>query len=153
MTPLRKQFARFTNYRGDTTPAYEIPDEAAAVKHALHTGAMFFTMHDVESVVINDRELKSDPFNQSGKRYTGIHKISSVEDVLADVALREKESLKTSRDPAVTKEAFRMLRSAFNKRAADAVYIIGHGRPGEYTVLGANEKAFDHAGRQIWPKP
>ena len=78
----KKLYARMTNYNWDTTSGIEIADEKDAVQKALASHAIMFSTYEVTSVTIGGKEMKGEPENFSPRRYIGIDRVYTRDEVV-----------------------------------------------------------------------
>jgi len=146
MQPLRKTFAQFTNRNWDVRERnVEITSEQDAVDHALKTGSIVFNTYDVATVMAGGRELKGSPENFSQRRYVGVDKIYTRDEVIQAME-DEKKTLTKDWHSAVNSVI-----AIYKQKPADSLHITGLERPGEFIGLKDGEKVFDRKGQQIFP--
>jgi hypothetical protein len=147
MQPTIKTYVRPENWNSfiDKTPQ-EVKDEAEAVQVALARHAVCFRTYEISSVTFNGKELKGEPENFSPRRYVGVDKLYTRDEVAASY----EADIPQAFDRMMAGILKRMARET-RKMPPDAVYIAVE-RPGEFTELHADEKVFDRDGRQLWPK-
>ena len=147
MQPTTKLYARFTDYSWRAGAPVEIADEADAVAKAASHRAIVFTTFEQTSVTINGKEMKGEPENISPRRYVGIDKVYTRDEVIQSM---EDEKKTLSRDWA---SAINGVIREYKKMPADSLHITGIERQGEFITLKAGEKVFDRKGQQLFPAP
>ncbi len=145
MQPTTKTFAQFTDYSWRTSAPVEITSEAEALQHATARRAILFTTFDQTSVTINGKEMTGEPENRSARRYVGIDKVYTRDEVIQSM---EDEKKTLSRDWAA---AVNGVIREYKKMPADSLHITGLERQGEFITLKAGEKVFDRTGKQLYP--
>lgn len=155
MQPVTKTFIAMTAAGFGRGPSnIEVADEAEAVQKTLAQHCIAFNTYDVTSVTLNGKELRGEPENLSGRRYVGIDRLYTRAEVIADLQKPQPGMRGGSREfDSIFAEAMRGVVAEFRKHPADAAYITGLERPGEFIRLKDGEKVFDRSGAQLWPKP
>ncbi|MDE1152993.1 MAG: hypothetical protein PW788_10695 [Micavibrio sp.] len=147
MQPLRKTFAQFTNRSWDVRERnVEIKSEQDAVDHALKTGSIVFNTYDVATVMAGGQELKGAPENFSARRYVGVDKIYTRDQVIKEMEDEKVQTLSSSWAAAIDSVI-----QIYKQKPADSLHITGLERPGEFIGLEDGEKVFDRKGQQIFP--
>jgi len=127
-------------------PPIEIKDEPEAVQQTLQMRGVCFNTFEMESVTLNGKELWGEPENHSKRRYVGIDKIYSRDEVIASMQAEVKNAFDD-----LMADAIKSVINFYNKMPADSVHITGLERPGEFIQIKSGEKVFNSAGKQIWP--
>jgi len=155
MQPVTKTFIAMTAAGFGRGPSnIEVTDEADAVQKTLAQRCIAFNTYDVTSVTLNGQELKGEPENRSGRRYVGIDRLYTRDEVIADMQKPQPGMRSGNREfDQIFADAVRGVIAEFRKHPADAAYITGLERPGEFIRLKEDEKVFDRNGTQLWPKP
>lgn len=149
MQPSTKLYAEFTNSSWRVSERnFEIQDEQEAVQRALQTRAICFRIYEITSVNVGGKELKGDPENFSARRYVGMDRVYTRDEVIAAMrAEKPYPGWNVEEFNAATNEVI----SNFRRKPENAVFIDGLENPGDFTQIKDNEKVFDSRGRQLWP--
>ncbi len=145
MQPTTKTYARFTDYSWRTSAPVEVTSELETLQHATARHAILFTTFDQTSVTINGKEMKGEPENISPRRYVGIDKVYTRDEVIQAM---EDEKKTLSRDWA---SAVNGVIRTYKQMPADSLHITGLERQGEFITLKEGEKVFDRSGAQLFP--
>lgn len=154
MEPVIKHFAALTASGFNRGPTVEIANEKDAVQKALASHAIAFSTYDVTTVTLNGKEMKGEPENYSKRRYVGIDQLYTRDEVIALMKSDTTFGVQNHREmDEIFREAARSVIAHFETHPADAVYITGLERPGEFIQLKDGEKVFNRKGQQLWPAP
>ena len=150
MQPSKKLFAEFTGRSWCVSEKdFEIRSEQEAVQHALQISAILFNTYEVTTVTLGGKELKGEPDNFSNRRYVGINKIYTRDEV---ISFLQQEQPYPGWDAKMFHETMESVVDVFKEKSVDEVYITGLERRGEFINIEAGQKVFDKKGQQLWPK-
>lgn len=140
MQPTKQTYASITNPDFRAGEGVLVADERDAVQKTLSARGIYFRTYEVTSVVLDGQELKGKPENYSGRRFVGIERTYTRDEVFTEI-----EKIFGRMGPND------MVRRAFMEHPEGAAYITGLERPGEFIRIEEGEKVFNRAGAQIWP--
>jgi hypothetical protein len=156
MNPKKTLIAQFYSASFDRNGALEVASEQDAVQQSLAQNAFFFETHEIASLSFKGKRLNSDPDNFSGRRFVGIEKLYTKEEVIAQYQkeLGQVKNLKDAFDRQIAREALRSVIGEYRKKyTEDDRFIAEPGFRGDFIGLKPSEKAYDRKGNQIWPQP
>ena len=156
MTPKKKLVAEFYNAHFNRVTKTEVSDEHDAIRIGLHQRHYFFNTYEQVSLDLDGQTLTGKPENYSGRRFLGVDRLYTRDEVIAQYENDLKNLNQTMRDEfsrSIAREALTGVIGEYKSRygAADR-FIPEPGRPGDFIGLRDNEKAFDMRGNQIWPQ-
>ena len=151
MEPRKQAYAIITdgNFR-QARDGFPIQSEREAVEKTLAAHGIYFHTYEITSVEINGKVLKSDPENRSPRNFVGISRVYTRDEAIEE-RIRAATSTGNPDIDLLFNENSDSLVRYFKKQPADAVFITGLERDGEYIRLEKGEKVFDGRGRQLWP--
>lgn len=141
MKPVVRKYAAITARGFSRGPTVEITDEQDAVAKTRKHGICFLTF-ERECTVVNGKELLGEPQNYSERRYVGLDRLYTRDEVIADLNADTRFSRK------ITEEVIEV----FQEYPQDSKFITGLERPGEFIRIKDGEKVFNREGRQLWPE-
>jgi hypothetical protein len=156
MIPKKSLVAQFYNAAFDRRFKQEVADEREAVRLSLKSRTFFFDTYEQVSIDLDGQVLTGAPENRSARRYTGIDRLYTTAEVIAqyESELAQTASLRDTFERGIAREALAGVIAEYKKKyGPEDRFIPEPGRAGDFIGLSQDEKAFDHMGAQLWPQP
>jgi hypothetical protein len=147
MDPVRTIYAAITdaNWRSDRQ-GIPVADEQEAVQKTLAARGICFQTFEAVSVTVNGKEFKGDAENYSARRFVGIDRLYTRDEVIQSMTDDMAGADKFMRG------AISSVIEHYREKPADSVHITGLERQGEFIEIKGDEKVFDRTGQQLWPR-
>jgi hypothetical protein len=146
MEPKKQLHAFITSGSWDMsrTPV-PVDDDFDAAQKTLAARGICFNTCEITTVELDGQTLKGKPENYSARRYVGIDRLFTRDEVIQSMEADMNGAYASMRD------AIRSVIEHYREKPADSIHITGLERHGEFIGIGKDEKVFDRKGQQIWP--
>jgi hypothetical protein len=146
MEPKKQLYAVITKSDWmQSREALAVTDDADAAQKTLAAHGICFNTYEQTTIEMGGKEFKGDPENRSARRYVGIDRLYTRDEVIRSM----EDDLSTA--SGFMQDAIRSVIDVYREKDADSIHITGLERHGEFIDIGKDEKVFDRRGQQIWP--
>lgn len=146
MEPKKQLYAFITDYNWDVsrTPV-PVTDDFDAAQKTLAARGICFNTCEITTVELDGQTLKGKPENYSARRYVGIDRLYTRDEVIQSMEADMNGPWASMRGSILS------VVEHYKEKPADSIHITGLERQGEFIGIGKDEKVFDRKGQQIWP--
>ena len=146
MEPKKQLYAFITDYNWTVsrTPV-PVTDDFDAAQKTLAARGICFNTCEITTVELDGQTLKGKPENYSARRYVGVDKLYTRDEVIQSMEADMGGAYASMRD------SIRSVIDHYREKPADSLHITGLERHGEFIGIGTDEKVFDNKGQQLWP--